>query len=231
MQEYQTVQVLDDGDDEDQWEKVPQSPTSITGNKFNLAYAHFNEALFDGKLPPVLITLQRHRGSYGYFSPRKFKHRRDDQQLVDEVALNPAAMQDCTDKAIASTLVHEMTHVWQDHFGNPPKRAYHNKEWANKMEANGLMPTSTGEVGGKRTGRRVSHMVIDGGPFDQAWQTLDAMGFKLDYHDRVVARSDPAKAKLKVKYTCPGCNLNLWGRPAAHVDCRDCGQRMTEATP
>ena len=57
------------------------------------------------------------------------------------------------------------------------------------------------------------------------------MGFTFDYHDRVVARNDAPAKKLKLKYTCPSCGLNMWGRPAAHVDCRDCGKQMTEATP
>jgi hypothetical protein len=38
---------------------------------------------------------------------------------------------------------------------DPPKRRnYHNKEWAAKMIALGLMPSSTGMVGGKITGAR-----------------------------------------------------------------------------
>ena len=36
------------------------------------------------------------------------------------------------------TLVHEMVHFWQQEFGTPSRRGYHNREWADKMEALGL---------------------------------------------------------------------------------------------
>ena len=127
------------------------APTAGTYRTFNEAYAHFNEALFANSLPEVLITMQRRRSSRGYFAASRFAHRRG-TEIVDEVALNPAAMQDRSDEQIASTLVHEMVHVWQEHFGKPGRRAYHNREWAAKMEAIGLIPSHTGEPGGKKTG-------------------------------------------------------------------------------
>jgi len=37
------------------------------------AFEHFNIELFDGTLPVCLITLQRRRSTYGYFSPDRFK--------------------------------------------------------------------------------------------------------------------------------------------------------------
>ena len=36
------------------------------------AYDHFNRELFGGQLPPCLITMQRHKGAYGYFSGERF---------------------------------------------------------------------------------------------------------------------------------------------------------------
>jgi hypothetical protein len=56
--------------------------------------------------------------------------------------------------------VHEMVHVWQHAFGKPSAGGYHNKQWAAKMKAVGLQPSSTGYVGGKETGQRVTHYVI-----------------------------------------------------------------------
>jgi hypothetical protein len=45
---------------------------------------------------------------------------------------------------ILSTLVHEMVHVWQETYGNPSRRGYHNRQWAEKMREVGLQPSSTG---------------------------------------------------------------------------------------
>src|SRR5262249_57307599 len=40
-------------------------------------------------------------------------------------------------------LVHEMVHVWQEQYGHPASRGYHNKQWAAKMKAVGLQPSGT----------------------------------------------------------------------------------------
>ena len=61
---------------------------------------------------------------------------------------------DRTNEQTLSTLVHEMTHLQQQHFGKPSRSGYHNKEWGLLMRAVGLIPSSTGEPGGKETGQR-----------------------------------------------------------------------------
>jgi hypothetical protein len=40
------------------------------------------------------------------------------------------------------------------------------------MEAIGLIPSATGELGGKRTGWRVSHYVASGGKFAKAFEQM-----------------------------------------------------------
>ena len=92
---------------------------------FQKAYDFFNRELFDGSLPQVLVTLQRHANTRGYFSPERF-HGRIDQSAVHELALNPDSFTDRTDEMILSTLTHEMVHVWQETCGNPSRRGYHN---------------------------------------------------------------------------------------------------------
>src|SRR4029077_16897643 len=77
------------------------------------AYDHFNAALFEGRLPQVLITLQRHARARGYFSPERFQRRSQIREHIHEVALNPDSFAGRTDGEILSTLVHEMAHVWQ----------------------------------------------------------------------------------------------------------------------
>jgi hypothetical protein len=51
---------------------------------------------------------------------------------------------------VLSTLVHEQAHLWQHHFGKPGRGRYHNREWAAKMVEIGLIPSATGEPGGKQ---------------------------------------------------------------------------------
>src|SRR5271165_992727 len=93
------------------------------------AYDFFNERLFESRLPHVLITVRAKKGMHGYFWGERFADRAGENK-VDEIALNPADFNARTVEQVLSTLVHEMTHVEQHHFGKPSKRAYHNREWA-----------------------------------------------------------------------------------------------------
>lgn len=82
------------------------------------------------------------------------------------------------------TLVHEMVHLWQHHFGEPGRGRYHNGEWAKKMEAIGLMPSDTGQPGGKRVGDQMSDYAIEGGEFLRVARMLLTEEFTLSWHDR-----------------------------------------------
>src|ERR1700761_4480169 len=116
-----------------------------TYTSLDAAYEHFNRELFDGQLPPCLITMQRHKGAYGYFHGERFANLDDPEEVTDEIALNPATFAARTPPDILSTLVHEMFHLWQHHHGKPSRSGYHNAEWAGKMRAVGLIPSDTGE--------------------------------------------------------------------------------------
>lgn len=140
----------------------PTDPTARTYSALIDAYAFFNARLFSGQLPPCLLTLQRRKQAYGYFSGRRFTTR-DGTAITDEIALNPSHFAERTTEEILSTLVHEMVHLEQAHFGMPSRGRYHNTEWARMMRAVGLIPSDTGEPGGKETGQRVSHFIEEGG--------------------------------------------------------------------
>src|SRR5438876_2829096 len=107
---------------------------------FQRAYDFFNRELFDGSLPQVLVTLQRHANTRGYFSPERFSGRVD-KAAVHELALNPDSFTGRTDEMILSTLAHEMAHVWQQTHGKPPRKSYHDRQWAGKMREIGLQPS------------------------------------------------------------------------------------------
>jgi predicted SprT family Zn-dependent metalloprotease len=177
----------------------------------------------------VLITMQRHAGARGYYSAKRFEGRGKSASETDEIALNPATFNDRTDAEILSTLVHEMVHHWQYACGNPGRGRYHNAEWAAQMEAVGLMPSDTGEPGGKRTGQRVTHYIVDGGPFDRACRELLADGACVEWQSRENGTASAGRARSnrsKTKYVCPGCGLNAWAKPEAHLLCGDCGEEL-----
>lgn len=204
------------------------------------AYDYFNAELFGNSLPHVFITLQRHAGSRGYFHAEIFEGRKD-KKRAHELALNPDNFFDRTDREILSTLAHEMAHVWQQEHGKPPRRCYHDKEWAAKMKEIGLQPSDTGKEGGKETGQSMTHYIIEGGKFDRAFRVLESKGIALGYNSisaRMIAASvgvggsgsgssEPATSKIKsdrskVKFTCPDCGLNAWAKEGANLICGDC---------
>lgn len=161
-------------------------PTTETYAELQSAYDHFNKELFEGKLPECLITLQREKNTFGYFSPKRFVNK--EHGKTDEIAMNPTYFSIRTIAETLSTLCHEAVHLYQDNFGKPGRGRYHNKEWADKMETIGLMPSSTGKEGGKRTGDRMSHYIIEGGRFDKACKKLLTKDFKISWADRFPPR-------------------------------------------
>jgi len=161
-------------------------PTEETYAELQQAFNFFNDTLFSGDLPAGLITLQRKKHSCGYFSAQRFVNRAGDK--TDEIALNPAYFAVRPLEEVMGTVVHEMAHQWQAHYGSPGRRRYHNDQWADKMEELGLMPSDTGRPGGKRTGESMSHYIIDGGPFQIACRQLLTTFFRLSWMDRFPPR-------------------------------------------
>lgn len=226
-------------------------PTKETYNELQQAYDFFNKTLFELKLPPCLITLQRQKSTYGYFSGKRFVN--SDGKKTDEIAMNPSFFAIRSIPETLSTLAHEQCHLWQEHYGKPGRGRYHNLEWAEKMESLGLMPSSTGQEGGKRTGDHMSHYIISGGAFDLACNELLTQEFTLSWLDRFPpyqpdsikpfsSRVDsedgelvddlvelgiefPSKPKNKsnrAKYSCPDCSAKVWGKSGLMISCGMC---------
>jgi hypothetical protein len=192
------------------------TPTAAQFGSYERAFEYFNKEIFGGKLPACILNLSRHGKCYGFFAAGQWEH---DDQRQHEISLNPKHLKRDR-KDIASTLVHEMVHLWQQVFGKPGRRGYHNKEWGSEMERIGLMPSSTGAPGGKRTGSSMSHYVIEGGAFGRAFERMP--------DDCLLpwVTSEPTKPAKpredKVKFTCPQCGVNAWGKATLDIICHDC---------
>jgi predicted SprT family Zn-dependent metalloprotease len=204
------------------------NPTQRTYKTLDDAYHFFNERIFDGRLPACLITMQRSRKAYGYFAGGRFGSM-DGMEVTDEIALNPSHFRSRTTEQSLSTLVHEMAHLQQHHFGKPSRTSYHNKEWAQMMRAVGLIPSDTGEPGGREVGQSVSHYIADGGPFARACAELMGNGFDTLYVE-LWGDGEAAKRKKKTasktKYTCPQCGVNAWAKPQTSLVCGNCREPM-----
>lgn len=217
----------------------PMLPTEEAYGELQLAYDHFNRTLFDGELPACLITFQREKRTYGYFSHARFESEAG--KSTDEIAINPAYFAVVPIVEIMQTLAHEMVHLWQAHFGTPGRRGYHNREWADKMEAIGLMPSDTGQPGGRKVGEKMADYPQPGGAFAAACAQLLTDDFTITWRDRLpspplrpmvdpgtASAAGPAIADVqedksnRKKYTCPSCGSNTWGKPGMKLICGEC---------
>ena len=217
------------------------APTPEQYDRLQRAFDLFNERLFGGELPPCLITLQRQKRVMGYFSHRRFVNAAG--EATDELAMNPEFFGEERVLEVLQTIAHEMCHLWQSHFGKPGRGRYHNKEWADKMEAIGLMPSDTGRPGGNRTGDHMADYPMEGGRFLEVAKELLSTEYNIPWADRfsiaapvlldtdalVVAEGSdetavppPARGKTKYSLTCKGETLNVWGRPNLSLACGIC---------
>ena len=62
---------------------------------------------------PIITLNNRARRASGFCKAKAFKHR-EHEVFVSEVALNPDTFGQRSDKAILSTLAHELVHEWQN---------------------------------------------------------------------------------------------------------------------
>jgi hypothetical protein len=199
------------------------NPTSQAYGELQSAYDFYNAQLFDGRLPPCLITLSRKHGkALGYFIHKRFVQLADGTKTTDEICLNPQYLKGRTLEQSLSTLVHEMCHLEQAHFGQTSRGGYHNKQWGEMMKAVGLIPSNTGEPGGKETGQKMTHYVESNGQFAQKTQALVDGGFSLSWGDGSLEVKAPTKAGSRVKYTCPSCDSNVWGKGGLTINCELC---------
>lgn len=195
-----------------------KTPTLEIATAFQAAFDHFNAELFGGELPTCLICVARKRGAAGYFWADVFRDRQAGDAKLDEIAMNPDHF-DRTLAVIMSTLVHEMAHHWQKHFGKPGKGRYHNAQWVEKMLELGLQPVS---ANGKGTGNSVSHDIVDDGPFEKSFNRMTDV--RLDWGSLKQKRTKAKQTRKKL--VCPDCGQSIWGTAKNEIKCATCDIEM-----
>lgn len=181
--------LLDDAHPEGEGIPPPGDPTEETYLELNRAFRVFNQLLFDGKLGPCLITFRARGRTMGYFSPNRYVNA--DGRRTHEIALNPEYFGTSTLEYTLSVLVHEMVHQAQYEQRTAGRSGYHNKDFAKRMRAVGLVASSTGEPGGHEVGPQMCHYVEPGGRFLEVARTILDEGFRARWADRYVRRRAP----------------------------------------
>lgn len=200
------------------------TPTTEVYQTLQQAFDHFNKELFANRLPQPILTLAHNsrKKINGYYRAKAFTSR--DGNITDEISLDPFAFSTKTDKELFSVLVHEMVHLWQFNLATKTSKTAHDRIWANRMELIGLMPSSTGEPGGKRTGARVTHYIIKDGAFEKAFNKLD---LPVNWRGGDLTRALKKKGKpRRTKFTCPSCHANAYGKASLYIKCGYCNEDM-----
>lgn len=232
-QEIQELQIAS-YDANASWRPTPEQYAAL-----QWLFDFFDEKLFNGALPEVVLTLSRKgKRTLGYYQSGRWDDW-DRGQTFAEICLSSdhlfydGAQVGLTErwKEILSTLVHEMVHHWEvTVHARGASKGYHNQQWGAKMEAIGLMPSDTGKPGGKRTGRNMHHYCIPGGRFEQAFALIPESRY-LPLVTSTRQPEDKPRTPSKLKYTCPVCQINCWGAPDLKVDCRKDKAEMVVAIP
>lgn len=159
------------------------SPTQDLYSTLEVIFHHFNKELFNNTLPNVMFTVNRKVSCMGYFSADRW--RSTNSESCHEISVNPSYISNNSLIDVLQTLVHEMVHEWQRCHGTTSRNGYHNKEWAEKMESIGLMPSDTGREGGKKTGQNMSDYPLKNGLFIHSCIALiKNKGLKIPWIDR-----------------------------------------------
>jgi predicted SprT family Zn-dependent metalloprotease len=162
------------------------TPSQQLYGAMQTAFDHFNKTLFEDKLPPVIFTTQRQKNVMGYLSLNRWIST--DGVHCHEIAINPAYVGQSSLIELMQTLSHECVHLFQELYGAPGRKNYHNKEWADMMESIGLMPSATGRPGGAKTGQSMSDYPIPGGRFIDECEVLVSGGYGFPWIDRLSMR-------------------------------------------
>jgi len=189
-----------------------------------LIYDYFNEKLFNSSLNNCILNFSRKSKAYGFFAPNRWSARIGKEHL-HEISLNPEHLTR-NPKEVVSTLVHEMCHLWQQDHGQPSP-GYHNKEFAVKMRSIGLQCSHNGQIGGRETGKNMTHYILENGLYDTFYNKMPE-----SFIYPFICMQEPQKKanktkKNKTKYSCD-CGQNIWGKPGLNVFCQDCKSLFQE---
>lgn len=225
-------------------------PTNEQFEAFQKLFNYFNEHLFNNELPNIILNFSRQAGTAGFFVPNHWKN--SNGKKTHEISINPNTFGQGK-VYIISTLVHEMAHLWQQEFGEPGAKGYHNREWANKMISIGLIPSDTGQEGGKQIGCKMSDYVETGGVLErlidelpsEIWLPFETMEIltieqlqdaleleddpvKIEEIEEKIKEIETANKKVKSKYKCGGCGVSVWGKGNLNLICEDCEMKFVE---
>lgn len=191
-------------------------------NTLTKVYDTFNQEMFDGKLPPCVITLGKKAKALGVYKPASFASKEEGQALVviPEIMLIPSTFKERSTIEIFSTVLHEQAHHWRDKVSTEKQtKRHHDAVWAKKMVELGLKPYNIKNPA-KMTGRNCTHTIIEGGVFETIAKRLIEEGNEIKYFSLQKPKKTKKRVKT-VKYVCPHCGIEARGIEGLNILCQE----------
>ncbi|MFH0783069.1 MAG: hypothetical protein V2B20_14125 [Pseudomonadota bacterium] len=155
-------------------------------------------------------------------------HEESGSAAMPEISLNLKQLGESEPIDVMATLVRQMVHLWQESYGQPSQKGYYNREWAKKMTEIGLIPSATGQPGGKPTGQTIRHYIENNGRFEQAFRKIPDTCL-LPFRPKVLDGEKNKLNKDKEMYQCASCGAKLWGKGGLGAVC-ECGEELVSET-
>ncbi len=202
-------------------------PTQAQFAAYQQIFDYFNQRLFDNRLPDCMLSFsRRRRSSHSLFTAGQW--REEAGSVTSEMSLNLKQLGEGEPIEVIAVLVRQMVHLWQERYGQPSRNGYFNRQWAEKMETIGLIPTATGMPGGRRTGQGVKHYILAEGQFTQAFLEIPET-YLWPFRPEGFEGGKNEERSLKVMYRCAGCGIKVWGKRGIGLVC-ECGRFFADAT-
>ena len=206
------------------------------------AFKIFNEELFGGELPPVVITLQSSPKSNGHISCGKIWRVESDRRHEINISVEHL---DRNMEYVCATLVHELCHLYAmvHNLADTSKYGrYHNRVFKNIAEQHGIIVSQAKYIGWSVTapGPRLLEIIEaygitkpidlnrDGERIDLA-AMIALMGGKngVPGASGIDGLTVPGKPKCSTrKYICPCCGNSFRATKDINVKCMDCDEQF-----
>jgi len=201
-------------------------PTPTQFSAYQQIFDYFNQALFQGLLPDCMLSFSRRRSS-SHTLYTSGQWQKDTGTVTPEISLNVKQLHENEPKEVMAILVREMVHLWQEQYGKSSGKGYFNRQWADKMEGIGLIPTATGLPGGKRTGKGIKHSIDPQGKFEQAFTKMPK-AYLWPFRPTASEGGKRKGYSEKEMYCCPGCGVKVWGKGGLGLVC-ECGKAFVNS--
>lgn len=234
-----------------------KNPTVEFYSLFQFIYEDLNKNLFNGKLPDCMFVITRKKGTFGYYIPQRWVNEdfKSDELAINPQYFARYPLIEML-QTIAHEMCHVWQyHLGKPtRTGYHNKEFASKMENIGLMASDTGLPG--GKMTGQKMGdypikdgiflkvvnelaykTEMKNLWVD--TYSLPYQKLEALQNIFKDIDQILLRPNNAETievkstpsnqrKAKIKYTCPNCRINLWGKGGLNVLCGKCDCNLEE---